>query len=837
MLDGNRLTGSADAEIYGSDAADHYVGGHGNDTLNGNISNDHYYFNLGDGHDTIIEGSYSSGAWYYSAYDELHFGPGINWESLQANKLNNDLVITVSPADTVTIKDWFLNNRTQVDVFRFADGSVRTATDFTRLTNSFHGTEGNDVVTGSASVDSILYGHGGDDTLNAGSANDMLYGGSGNDSLAGNSGNDALYGEAGDDMLDGGFGNDNYYFSRNGGQDVISDSSGSDFVHFDATVTASEFALSRTANDLVLTNTVTGDRITLRDYMNGDIDPYIYVGSNVVNYNNAAAIESIFFADGSALPSGSEIQDELLNMRGTGSDDTLSGTAWADVLYGYDGNDTLYGFDDDDVLYGGNGNDYLDGGIGRTNLLYGQGGDDVLVGNANGSDSFGHSYLHGGFGNDTYLYKPGASFNAYDDGGDDKIVFDSAIRLTDIRFRRWNDELNISSSGGPDDIIIPNHFISDSYKIEHIQLADGTLIGLRDVQEGTGAKDVLNGTAEDSILLGDYDTDTLNGNDGNDWLDGGLSGDAMLGGRGDDIYIVDSAKDSVTELANQGTDTVLSAVGYTLDANVERLVLMGTGKMNGTGNALDNVITGNSAANTLSGNAGNDWLDGQGGIDKLIGGAGDDTLVVDNAGETLTERSNEGTDTVRSSVTFTLPNHIENLTLIGTLAISATGNALNNTLIGNGAGNTLSGDAGNDILDGAVGNDTLIGGKGGDIYRFGRDGGVDTISENDATANTIDIVQCLPSIDADQLWFQHVGNNLEVSVIGTADKLILQNWYLGAAYHLEQFKTAGGLTLQHDSVESLVQAMAPLAVPEIGQFELPPEYAANLDPLITSLWL
>jgi len=78
----------------------------------------------------------------------------------------------------------------------------------------------------------------------------------------------------------------------------------------------------------------------------------------------------------------------------------------------------------------------------------------------------------------------------------------------------------------------------------------------------------------------------------------------MLGGAGDDIYGVDAAGDVVTEQAGEGSDLVQSSVTYTLGANVENLTLTGTGAINATGNALDNMLTGNSSANVLSGGAG-----------------------------------------------------------------------------------------------------------------------------------------------------------------------------------------------------------------------------------------
>ena len=141
----------------------------------------------------------------------------------------------------------------------------------------------------------------------------------------------------------------------------------------------------------------------------------------------------------------------------------------------------------------------------------------------------------------------------------------------------------------------------------------------------------------------------------------------------------------VTEAANEGTDLVQSSVTYTLAANVENLTLTGTTAINGTGNALNNVLTGNSAVNTLTGGAGNDTLNGGAGNDTMVGGTGDDTYVVDSTSDVVTEAANEGVDTVNSSVTLTLGNNVENLVLTGTSAINGTGNTLNNILTGNSA--------------------------------------------------------------------------------------------------------------------------------------------------------
>jgi Ca2+-binding RTX toxin-like protein len=194
----------------------------------------------------------------------------------------------------------------------------------------------------------------------------------------------------------------------------------------------------------------------------------------------------------------------------------------------------------------------------------------------------------------------------------------------------------------------------------------------------------------------------------------------MVGGTGNDTYLVDDAGDILVEAATGGTDTVRSSVAsFTLANNLENLVYTGTGATAATGNGAANAITGglgndtlNGAAgnDTLNGAAGNDILEGGAGTDNLVGGAGNDTYIVDSTTDRITELAAEGTDTVQSSVTFSLAAlaNVENLTLTGATAINGTGNAGANLITGNGAAN---------ILDGGAGSDTLTGGLGADTFR------------------------------------------------------------------------------------------------------------------------
>jgi serralysin len=174
------------------------------------------------------------------------------------------------------------------------------------------------------------------------------------------------------------------------------------------------------------------------------------------------------------------------------------------------------------------------------------------------------------------------------------------------------------------------------------------------------------------------------------------------------------------------TDNVGIAYGATIE-NAKG----GTGKDTIIGNAADNELFGNAGNDVLFGNAGNDLLDGGAGNDQLSGGTGNDTYVVGEAGDVVTEAANEGTDTVRSSISYTLGANVENLVLVGgqaaavgimaaqaaaAAALVGTGNGLDNVITAVGSGDfVLNGGAGNDTLTGGDGNDTLNGGDGDDV--------------------------------------------------------------------------------------------------------------------------
>ncbi len=341
------------------------------------------------------------------------------------------------------------------------------------------------------------------------------------------------------------------------------------------------------------------------------------------------------------------------------------------------------------------------------------------------------------------------------DYGEDTITSTFANLQQNDTIKGGNGTDTLIISGATSNALIS---IDTSNTTNQLDIPGTTVFGFErfDLTSFTGTVSFDGTTGNDWIKAG-TGNDDLTGGDGNDTLNGGTGIDFLIGGKGNDTFVVDNIGDIIAEGLNGGIDTVESSITWILRANLENLTLQGTTAINGTGNNLNNIITGNTAKNVLNGGLGNDTLIGGAGADTMIGGAGNDFYYVDNTADIITENANAGTDSVFSTVTYTLSANVENLTLQGTTAINGTGNTLNNNITGNVADNVLTGGTGADTLTGGLGNDSLY---------LGSDTAVDNVNYTNGDG-TDTVYQFVRGVGGDRLNFTGIAN-FDVITLGNS---------------------------------------------------------------------
>jgi Ca2+-binding RTX toxin-like protein len=744
-------TGNALVNILIGNAANNVLDGKaGADTMSGGKGNDTYYVDdvgdtvtelTGEGTDTIISSvaiNLSTGSFAGQEIENVTLAAGAGGINATGNSLAN--ILTGNEGSNT------LDGKGGADTMIGGNGSDTYIVDDAGDKVTEGAGLAGDIDTVEASISYALGANLENLTL-TGSANINGTGNTLANTITGNSGNNRLDGGAGADTLAGGLGDDTYVIDNVGDTVTENAGEGTDTVissvaidlqagnwpaqEIENVTLTGTAALSVNGNalDNVITgnagaNTLYGDdgSDTLDGGAGADLlvggdgnDTYIVdnVGDQAIETNSSGGTDlvksSVTFTLGANVENLTLTGSANINGTGNGLANVITGNSGANVLNGGSGDDTMAGGLGNDTYYVDSAGDVVteNAGEGTDTIIStlsfslaalpnienltlldaagvstatGNAADNILTGNASDNvldGGAGADTMIGGAGNDTYIV----------DNAGDKVV----------------ESIAGSAGGTSDEVDASLSFsLASLANIENL-----TLTGTANI-DGTG-------NASANIIIG---------NSGNNTLNGGAGADDLRGGAGDDTYVIDNVGDKVTEAASGGTDTILSSITLNLAAGtlvgqeIENLTLTGTAAINGTGNALDNVIIGNSANNTLTGGDGNDTLNGGLGNDTLIGGLGDDTYVVDSKSDVIVEASGEGTDTVLASVTYSIASYayVENLTLTGTAAINGVGNAQDNIITGNSGNNSLVGGAGDDYLDGGAGADTLDGGAGDDVF-------------------------------------------------------------------------------------------------------------------------
>jgi Ca2+-binding RTX toxin-like protein len=687
----NATGGSGNDVITGNDAAnildgrtgdDTLIGGAGDDTLIGGGGADKLYG--GDGVDTV-------------SYATATAGVTLDLTNLGAVVLDSiESIVGSSFADQLT-------GDTNANAFDggAGDDSISGGDGNDTLTGGL----GNDSLTGGAGIDAASYaaataavtanlatgavtGGAGTDTINITVGNEIenLIGSANNDNFTGSDLANLLDGGAGNDVLNGGAGNDTLIGGL--GNDSLTGGAGIDTASY------------ATATSAVTANLATGA---------------VSGGAGTDTINGGA---------------GNEIE----NLLGSAFNDVFTGNSLANILDGGAGNDSLTGGDGADTLLGGAGNDSLIGGLGNDSLVGGDGNDaytvedagDIVSELANQGNDLVQTALA------TYTLTDNVENLTFTGASPASFAGTGNALNNIITGAAGNDTLD---GGAGDDTIIGglgNDSLLGGIGNDTVSYASSTLTVTVNLGAGTATSSTAAGGAGSDTLsgfenvLGGSAGDSLTGSSGNNYIDGGSGNDTMVGGLGDDTYVVNAAGDVITEIASEGTDTVLTTLSsYTLGATLENLTFSGSGNtlgttFTGTGNALNNIISGSTGSDNLIGGDGDDiilhgsayagLLGFLAGNDTINGGNGFDTAsfafatngVRVDLGNTGNQNTGEnGSATVRLS-------SIEKLI----------GSNYNDTITGDIAANQLEGGLGNDTIIGLAGNDTLNGGDGIDTTSY-----------------------------------------------------------------------------------------------------------------------
>jgi Ca2+-binding RTX toxin-like protein len=712
-------SGGADASAIGNELANTITGNDGNNTIDGR-----------DGNDTL-DGGAGDDTYIATGFDEVIELAGGGMDTVRAStdftlSDNVEKLVLIGTADLTGTGNDLDNDITGNDGKNILDGGIGADSlrggkgDDDYVIDDEDDTvfeltgEGTDTILAAIDIDlnSAKYGNVENVALTGSlnldvTGNDLgneIYGNDGDNILLGGKGDDLLYGGIGTDQLTGGEGDDTYYITAN--SDTINENAGEGT---DTGVSSRAFTLVGTELENL--------------YFEGQAD------INGVGNDYANEI------------GGNDGKNRLEGGKGA---DELDGGKGADTLVGGEGNDTYHVDDSGDVAteISGEGIDIIRAVISfvlpdhvehltldGTNSINGTGNDlsNIIAGNDAGNTLDGKAgvdRLEGGKGNDVYVID----------------ATDTIIELAD----QGTDTVEITDVYAPDVETPFSYILLDQFE-------NLTLKGTRNLN-GIG-------NAVSNTIIGNAGSNILTGNGGQDILIGGGGADVLIGGADDDFYFIDSSNDIVTETSTGGTfDRVIAKASFVLGENIEYLALENIGgSINGTGNALDNIIFGNEGNNILYGGAGRDQLfgatgndtvdggdgddtinesgdgsdslkggagnddiraeggsdilDGGIGADSLKGGTGSDTYMVDNAFDKVIESVGQGTDKVFASVSFTLTaaSSVEALTAkVGTASINLSGNEFANTIKGNAGKNKLSGMDGNDALTGGAGRDTFV---------------------------------------------------------------------------------------------------------------------------------
>lgn len=395
--------------------------------------------------------------------------------------------------------------------------------------------------------------------------------------------------------------------------------------------------------------------------------------------------------------------------------------------------------------------------------------------------------------------------------------------------------------------------------------------GESDTLVGSSGKDTLSSSGSYNLLIGGAGNDLVTSSGLGDTLMASQAGDTLSSSGVGNTLIAQSGADTLVSTGGLdilvgngqgsklvGTGSFLGVATYSSDNTV---VDLSQGTATISGSSLSDTLVGFEAAwvsgsnDTLVGSNGGDQLTATGSDDIVLGGAGNDTLFINSGNNTFYGGDGQNTFTVESAVVndgLDQPqnliadfdpsrdvidlSHVNGVSSLADLIFDTvsyggasyleiglgSGQAImlagvaetqlgsaNFTFKDTNASDTIVGNSGNNLLVANSGNDTLVGGGGSDTYRVGSSFGQDVIQNNasDGVMAAMGEVDFGAGIADQDLWFQQVGNDLQIDKLGTQDSVTVSNWYGNDRAQVQTFALADGMRID-SQIAQLVSAMA-----------------------------
>ncbi len=532
-------------------------------------------------------------------------------------------------------------------------------------------------ITGT-SGDDYLIGTPQDDYIDGGSGNDYIDGGSGNDHLIngfyidGGDGDDYIYGGEEDGQfasprLFGGRGNDtllsgnsNFFLEGGEGSDYIDATTVGGFLSYNFSPAAVHVDLS---TNEARGGDATGDTILNFDNVFGSHYDDVLVGNNNNNFLGGGDCNDYLFgaAGDDTLDGSARIYNDFIDPTSIDGNDTLLGGDGNDKLLGGTGDDNLFGGTGDDLLVGDTGDDNLFGDTGNDTLLSGDGNDNLFGGNGNDNllSGNGDDNLFGEEGDDT-LFGGTGDDNLFGDKGTDTAIYQGTMSEYFVDYLAGGEILIVTDG-------VPGRDGTDTlFGVERLQFSDQT-ITLR-------SSPVISISANETVVEGLTSLQTV-------------SYTVTLSSASSQLITVDYATADNTALADLDYTSIFGTLTFAPGV-ISQVIDIPI--LNDYLNEPDETFT-LSLTSPTNATLGNDSISTTTITDTLLS-----PVLTD---EMLTR--------VRLG-TLTLPDNVENLTLIGRASMNGAGNSGNNVITGNVSNNILSGGLGVDTLIGGMGNDTYI---------------------------------------------------------------------------------------------------------------------------------